>query len=192
MLKNLLDIQMANSITVVEGRSSPNISPEYSKKQVSTKNTKHYNEKSQDHQLKARRLVRFVPLVRVFKVEHRNQMSEEDCRSIWYRRNEVEAIKLNMRITVQKLDAGMAMEENDEFCIRGLEFRTREGQRKKDLRRKGSIAAVLNEQHLQNRDEAGRSLDDMLLAEVYHRKTHVCQQAAHDAALRDELFVKSV
>ncbi len=119
-------------------------------------------------------------------------MYEEERRSIWYRRNEVEAIKLNMRITVQKLDAGMPMEENDEFCIRGLEFRTREGQKIKDLRRKRSIATVLKEQHLQKRDDAGRSLDDVLLAEVYHRQTHFCQQAAHDAALRDERSVKKV
>lgn len=100
-----------------------------------------------------RRKIRWSGQVRVQEIRHINNMPESEIDAVWMSPIEYKAIKNGAKTTVLMMMAGETFHEDDpDFCSRGLEFRTRKGNKIRAANKLKARSAVLNEQDLQ-RDE---------------------------------------
>jgi hypothetical protein len=92
-------------------------------------------------------------------------------------------IKNCCRKTIMKMMSERKRDESDiDFCPRGLETRTKEGQKEKNQRKDAVKRAVLLQQRLQKEEGA---VDPQFLAVVSQTETKESAEAARFAALKD-------
>lgn len=100
-----------------------------------------------------RRKIRWSSQVRVQEIRHLNNMSEAEREAVWMSPIDYKMIKNMAKTTVLMMMAGEHIGCDDpDFCTRGLEFRTRKGNKIRSANKLRARSAVLNEQDLQ-RDE---------------------------------------
>jgi hypothetical protein len=100
-----------------------------------------------------RRKIRWSAQVRVQEIRHINNITESERESIWMTAMDYKMIKNIAKTTVLMMMAGEEIDENDEdFCKRGLEFRTRKGSKTRSANKLRARSAVLNEQDLQREE----------------------------------------
>ena len=105
--------------------------------------------------------------------------SESERCAAWYDAAEFRSMKSERRKLVKQMDAG---EEPCADCTRGLESKTREGIRKRQMAILNAVAAVLDEQE----DQLVRcSADPDALAHIYCMYTRRSQEQALDRAKAD-------
>ena len=128
--------------------------------------------------------VTFSRVVNVKEVLHRNDMPEKVRQRYWMMEDEHRGIKLECRQTIWKMmnNDGDVDTADSTFCSRGLERRTKQGQREKMKRKEAVRRAVLSQQYLQ-REEGIVDFD--CIAVVCSSKTKSSSDAALAAALRD-------
>jgi hypothetical protein len=117
---------------------------------------------------------------------HVNDYSHGETGRTWYTKEEVNEIKLGCAQTVRIMADGMC-EDTEEFCKRGLEYRTTKGMR---MRQKNKFAAWDVVYIEQNRQWEQGVCDDDSLAEVYSACTVQCSRAACLLATIDARFVQ--
>jgi hypothetical protein len=124
----------------------------------------------------------------ILLVSAREDITPEEVEAIWYMKSDYTKMNSWVRITVKMIEHGVP--EEDGYCYRGLEHRTK--QRKVCLGRivQRSISAVMKEQDRQMVEEFG-GLNSELLAEAY-RGVSIASQLepyknakidAHEAAI---------
>jgi len=100
-----------------------------------------------------RRKIRWSGQVRVQEIRHINNMPESEIEAVWMSPNEYKTIKNGAKTTVLMMMAGETFHEDDpDFCARGLEFRTRKGNKIRAANKLKARSAVLNEQDLQREE----------------------------------------
>lgn len=130
--------------------------------------------------------ISFNSCVDFVEVPHLNEFSPEDIDAIWISQKEYTNIKMAVKQSVIfKVKYGI-IDDDLEFCARGLETKDDTVQRR--LNQKEAVASVLNEQYLQRMET---SVSDMpeLIAMLYSVFSYPCQQRAHTLALRDAVDV---
>ncbi len=130
--------------------------------------------------------VTFAPVTEIQEVPHVNDLESEDVAEIWYCKRDYEVIKATYMTTVRMMASGstsLLFENEEDHCFRGLEYRTREGARRRQGNKITAITAVLDEQDRQIYEGIW---DPEALAEVYRRTSAHCTDAAFLLGLRDE------
>jgi hypothetical protein len=128
--------------------------------------------------------VTFSKIVKVQQVMHRNNMSEKVRLRYWLTEEDQIEIKALCRQTIFKMmrnEKDLDLDGSD-FCSRGLEMRTKHGQREKVSRKEAARRAVLLQQK-QQQDEG--IFDAEFIALISAVKTKASSIAAREAALRD-------
>mmetsp|Transcript_48669 Transcript_48669/g.74045 ORF Transcript_48669/g.74045 Transcript_48669/m.74045 type:complete len:249 (-) Transcript_48669:25-771(-) len=126
------------------------------------------------------RRVSFSPWVDFVQVEHFRDLSPEEGHQMWYSKQEFAEIKSNMKQSINFMVRYGIIDDDVEFCSRGLE--TREDKIRRRENQKEAVDSVMNEQYLQRAE--GGSLPE-LIAMLYSVFSFPCQQQAHTTALRD-------
>jgi hypothetical protein len=125
--------------------------------------------------------VYFCQVVKVACILHINDYTEEEIAACWYNDNECHATKDNVAQCASRI-----LEQEDEtedFCRRGLEFRTPRGARQCMENKENGWEAVLEVQAMQR--EHNWHYDPLNIALVYHKQTKHCLLAAQFQALKD-------
>jgi hypothetical protein len=143
----------------------------------------------QDNDLPRRRGVAFSDCVEISFVLHRNDFSSEEHSQSWYSKDEIRSIKNGVRESVAKLTNFPNMPDDDDYCSRGLENKTREGARKKLRNKIDARAAVFFEQEMQQEEGL---FDLEQIADCYYEYSEPCHAAAQMVALRDEQVAKTI
>ena len=132
---------------------------------------------------KRRRKIRWSSQVRVQEIRHINNMPESEIEAVWMSPIEFKTIKNGAKTTVLMMMAGEKFHEEDpDFCSRGLEFRTRKGNKIRAANKLKARSAVLNEQELQ-RDEGFHDPEFIAMASL--DVSQECRQQAHKRGEKD-------
>jgi len=134
------------------------------------------------------RKVRFNRVVRHREVRHLKDYSKEERAAIWNTPVDYQMIRAVIKSTVLMMMKGERVSEDDEdFCTRGLEFRTKAGSKVRSRNKIRSRAAVLNEQELQL-DEG--FCDPQFLAMASMEESRECKELALLRATNDERCIQ--
>jgi hypothetical protein len=139
-----------------------------------------------------RKSVSFSRDVRVYKVMHINNYTEEEIAATWNGASEIAGIKEKILATLSFLNSGNINSNNYvECCSRGLENLTDEGFKNRRRRREIAINAVLEKQDLRYEDN---EIDDHLIAAIYSQHTRLSKTIARVVGLADEkgIFVEDL
>ena len=143
---------------------------------------------------KSKRSVSFNPTTLIYDSE---PLSMEEIQAGWYSESEMFTLRGTVRNeiryvqTIGLIRAGIHHDDDDKFCVRGLERRIRNYESK--LRRVNiisSINAVLLEQELQ-KSRRGRCNPDTI-AYVYVKECFACQAAATEIGRQDEIVAQQL
>jgi hypothetical protein len=129
--------------------------------------------------------VRFYHRVRIQRVTNRLDLSEEEVKGIWYSREEFKEIRQDCFSTIKIMTGNESVDSDDdeEFCSRGLEYKTKEAYKER-LRNKQEIRlAVLDEQEFQSENDMD---DPEWIAKLSRDESRLCVKAAILAAKKDE------
>jgi hypothetical protein len=99
-----------------------------------------------------------------------------------FQRRDFTMIRASYSVTVRFMTSGRCLEESDEHCTRGLEYRTPQGSQKRQANKWNAVEAVLDEQHRQ-REECVN--DDESISRVYKAVGDRCQMEALERGLAD-------
>jgi len=100
-----------------------------------------------------RRKIRWSGQVRVQEIRHLNNIPESERGAVWMSPMDYKMIKNIAKSTVLMMMAGEKIHDNDpDFCTRGLEFRTKKGNKIRAANKLRARVAVLNEQDLQREE----------------------------------------
>jgi len=130
-----------------------------------------------------RRKIRWSGQVRVQEIRHINNVSESVREAVWMSPIDYKMIKNMAKTTVLMMMAGERIgEEDPDFCSRGLEFRTRKGQKMRSANKLRCRSAVLNEQDLQ-REEGFHDPEFIAMASL--DVSYDCREQAQKRGNRD-------
>jgi hypothetical protein len=124
-----------------------------------------------------RKTVRFYPVMGVQKVSKLDDLVPAD--EIWYSPDELHNLRLDVK-QINRLYKNCSSE-----CVRGLEYCTKQGTRKRSTNYVGAWLAVMDEQTLQ--DKSGIH-DPASIAKAYARVSQEGRNEAHIKGLLDEAF----
>jgi hypothetical protein len=143
----------------------------------------------ESHQRKRR--VFFSDSVETREIPHLDDLSNEDVLAAWWTANDYLVIRKMISLTVRMIMNGSKFVEDDgDFCERGLEVRTKAGARARHLMiKQRAIETVLKAQDYQRQE--GFS-DPEYIAEIYSEYTRDSSEESHFAGLSDEAAAKSV
>eukprot|EP00934_Nitzschia_sp_Nitz4_P003231 Nitzschia sp. Nitz4//scaffold200_size39268//16780//17556//NITZ4_007617-RA/size39268-processed-gene-0.61-mRNA-1//-1//CDS//3329541289//3221//frame0 len=99
------------------------------------------------------RKVTFDDKLSTWEVEHLNDFTPEELSARWNSLSDYEQIKVQVKQTVTRMMAGELFTEDDpDFCVRGLEYRTKIGAKMRSRNKIRTRCAVLNEQDMQREE----------------------------------------
>ena len=134
-----------------------------------------------------RRKIRWSGQVRVQEIRHINNMPESEIDAVWMSPTEYKTIKSGAKTTVLMMMAGEKFHEDDpDYCSRGLEFRTRKGNKIRSANKLKARSAVLNEQELQQ--EEGFH-DPEFIAMASLDVSFECREQARKRGEKDKLAI---
>jgi len=112
---------------------------------------------------------------------HLDDYTDEEIEATWYQLDELKEIKRSRKALVKRMEAGEELDECED-CVRGLETKTKTGNRLRQSEILAASAAVLDEQDLQ--DEKGE-VDLDMIATVYRMYTRHSQSQAESRGKAD-------
>ena len=128
---------------------------------------------------KRKRKIRFAPHIKCKEIKHVNQYSDEEFQMIWMIPEEYQIIRAMVKATVLTMMKGEVIPKDDEdFCTRGLEYKTKAGSKARTEYKMKTRFAVLNAQE--------ETSDADFIREASEEESHVCKQLARDRAVGDE------
>jgi len=131
----------------------------------------------------SRRKIRWSGQVRVQEIRHLNNMPEAEREAVWMSPIDYKMIKNMAKTTVLMMMAGEHIDDDDpDFCTRGLEFRTRKGNKIRSANKLRCKSAVLNEQDLQ-RDEGFHDPEFIAMASL--DVSYECREQAQKRGNQD-------
>jgi hypothetical protein len=134
------------------------------------------------HSRYPRRTISFSFVVQVREVMSIKDYSDEEIKNAWYSVMELKQVKAEAKAILNKIARCESEQDNEEWTSRGLEGRTREGNKEKFQHRRFSQSVVFMEQDQQ---EANGIHDPEFLADVYLERTMYSQFIAESNGSRD-------
>jgi hypothetical protein len=131
----------------------------------------------------ANRTVTFSEEVGVRGTINNEEYTREEKIATWLTGQEFDAMKAERRSTVKVMERINLSVDDGQHSFRGLEFRTREGSRRRQFNQVDATMAVMDEQDAQL--QCGIN-DPERLAHVYIICSSHCQDNAHERALNDQ------
>jgi hypothetical protein len=129
--------------------------------------------------------VRFFKRVHIRRVPNREELSEEQVLDVWYSREEFKEIRQECFAAIRIMTSGDAIldDDDEEYCFRGLEYKTKAAYKERRQNKLEVRHAVLDEQEFQIENE----LDDPeWIAKLSRDGSRPCVRAAILAAKKDE------
>ena len=126
-----------------------------------------------------RKIVSFGGKGRFRKVKHLNDYTEAEIAEMWYTQTEIELIRSMVNMTVKRMEKAEPFTEDDLFCSRGLEGRTKQDYKKRVQHKRSLIREVLIEQEEQRRQGV---CDAKTIAEIASARSAASVKAALIAA----------
>jgi hypothetical protein len=136
------------------------------------------------------RKVRFHKTILNRRIPHLNDMSQRLRESTWIQPDEYLEIRQRCIATLRIMalgEASIELMENEDFCPRGLEGKTREGSLRRREYKADSINAVLEEQQLLWNEEIN---DDEAIMEAYQMFSIPCAEDAYERGALDEAAIE--
>lgn len=128
--------------------------------------------------------VRFYHRVRIQRVTNRKHLSKEHSKKVWYSREEFKEIRNECFQTIKIMtDHEDIIEDEDEYCFRGLEYKTKEASKKRQRNKLEVRQAVLDEQEYQK--ENGMN-DPEWISMLSIDESRTCKRDALERARQDE------
>jgi hypothetical protein len=131
---------------------------------------------------KSKRCVAFSPNVHAKRTLHANDYSDEEFHACWYDSNTRAKFRSEVRQTVAMMEAGADLDNDHEYCTRGLEGHTKVGAKLRRKVREKAWFAVYDEQERQDREGVWK---DDSLARIYGYCTYSCQTKARVMGVSD-------
>mmetsp|Transcript_9893 Transcript_9893/g.15857 ORF Transcript_9893/g.15857 Transcript_9893/m.15857 type:complete len:197 (-) Transcript_9893:286-876(-) len=116
---------------------------------------------------------------------HRNDYSSRERLDSWFTNDEFDQMKRDRQMIIKRTEKpnGQEDEENTlEFCMRGLEWKTKEGRRNRYLEWESVVISVLDEQDLQMQKGI---VEEDVIAYLCEMNTRQSITKAHQRGLRD-------
>ena len=145
------------------------------------------NNKNKNKRSRTTKHVSFHQNVYVAFHIHVKDFTADEVERTWYSHSEIKEIKHDCAETVRRMSEGSFSAEDENFCTRGLEYRTKTGSQSRQRNKFTSWDAVFLEQDRQWRKGI---FDGETLSRAYSTCTAQSSWAAAVLARRDELFVK--
>jgi hypothetical protein len=127
-----------------------------------------------------RKSVYFSKVVKVARILHINDYTEQEIAACWYNYDECQATKDDVAQCASRIL--QQEDETEDFCRRGLEFRTPRGAKRRMGNKEIGRDAVLDVQEMQHKQNWH---DPLYIARVYHEQTKHCLLAAQLQAYND-------
>jgi len=135
-----------------------------------------------------RKKVSFAPTAKVRQIA---KIPKDVVSDYWFTNEDFSRMKKSFAPTVQRMMNGTLSkdleEQNEDYCTRGLEYRTRDGAKRRMKNKYDGMAAVLHEQDRQTFEETP---DDELLARAYREANFHCISEAKTLGEQDALNVQ--
>jgi hypothetical protein len=138
------------------------------------------SEKKQARGPLSAKCVSFNDTISAIPVTHINDYTQEDIDDTWYQKEDWKNMRKGMKQSIKFMVKYGIVDDDLEFCSRGLETRADTIQRRQN--KNEAFAAVMNEQHLQRIEDSDLS---ELIAMLYSVYTFPCQQTAYMQGVRD-------
>lgn len=135
----------------------------------------------------SRRRASFCESVEVHLIEPASEFSEDEKAAAWFSREEFESMKLERRATVKIMERFNAVIDDAYYCYRGLEFKTREGSRRRHWCIVDAAMAVFDEQmpHFGPSSSDSQLARPEAIAKACMASTASSRAAATERGLRD-------
>lgn len=138
--------------------------------------------------------VQFVEFITVTDCLHFLDYSKKEFKGTWYTDKEMSKLHVDIRLVLEKANAGgnlaahFALQQDDELCLRGLEYKTPMGCKRREQNKRVAWQAVEREQYRQW-DQGFK--DEVALSREYQMATQHCVQKAILLAQEDRQAVLS-
>jgi hypothetical protein len=130
--------------------------------------------------------VKYSRHVKVAQIRHLNEYSQEEVDAIWYDPDEYAKMKEDINLTVEMNKDNEPL--GPDRCWRGVEYRTYEGQRRRQHNKYSALYAVLDEQEAQWDQNI---MDEDAITAIYINHSAPCMEAAWQLGIADEKYVLS-
>ena len=131
---------------------------------------------------KSTKRVNFEPKVHIRKSLHLNNFTDEEFAATWYTSQEFLEIKLECQQTLQMINAGVLKEDNEFFCLRGLEVKSRAAYNERLQMRNACRSAVFQVQDMVKRGKCG----EKLISKIYKHQAKDCKDEAYALGIQDQ------
>jgi hypothetical protein len=128
--------------------------------------------------------VRFCPRVRIQTVTNRKDLPKKQKLQVWYNRAEFKGIRRECFSTIKLMaDGEELIDEDEELCIRGLEYKTGTAYKTRQRNKLEIRKVVFEEQSFQ----IGKGTKDAeWIAKLSTNQSRSCVEAAIETARKDE------
>eukprot|EP00537_Pseudo-nitzschia_pungens_P014207 CAMPEP_0172397874 /NCGR_PEP_ID=MMETSP1061-20121228/33395_1 /TAXON_ID=37318 /ORGANISM="Pseudo-nitzschia pungens, Strain cf. pungens" /LENGTH=197 /DNA_ID=CAMNT_0013130205 /DNA_START=208 /DNA_END=801 /DNA_ORIENTATION=- len=126
--------------------------------------------------------VSFQSSALMYRTKHLNDYTEEEIRKTWYSPDELTGIILNCMETITAATSDVPSISSSQ-CLRGLEYRFPEGEKKRMANKFTAIDSVLDEQNIQWECEQN---DVEKIRTRYSMRSIPCHEEASRIGLEDE------
>lgn len=118
-----------------------------------------------------------------------SELTDEDISTVWYSEEEYAEIKTHVTETITRVADGDSVEEDEGYCMRGLEGRTKFGARRRKNNKTKALGAVWSTQVALWKQ---RIDDPSIIAAAYKPHSTNAKYPAIAVAHNDEIFVKEL
>jgi hypothetical protein len=140
---------------------------------------------------KEERYVSFYPHVVVEPVLHLHDYTKAEKKACWFSQHEIARTNKRIDQTVNLIERNILLDNDNEYCSRGLEALTTKGRIQKNQIRAKARDAVLDQQNVL-RWLAGSMTDEQRIAEVYRGNTQESRIAAYIKGVSDAATIHAM
>ena len=148
------------------------------------------NRRKKNTSQKKNKSVSFSKRIQFREVRHLHDFAQEEIADLWMTAQDYIFIKAVVRATVILMMKGYCLskdEEENDFCYRGLEYRTKMGARRRNENKISCKSAVLNEQDMQHEEDF---FDIEHIKMVSEEASQECRDNARSTAIEDEKSIQ--
>jgi len=139
-----------------------------------------------------KRRVRFEKECKHISIPSALELTDEIITSLWYSDDEYRLFKRSLGFIVKMMEKDMkALENDEELCPRGLEAKTKMGNRNRRRMIEEGWDVVLYEQEQQGKQRKGPP-NASRIARLYREATSTCSMEAFVRGKKDEKYVQNL
>jgi hypothetical protein len=131
--------------------------------------------------------ISFSETVTFREIEPLTELTKDEIRNVWYDDDEYIRIKKEVTATVKKSADGDSIEEEEGYCMRGLEGRTKFGAKRRKNNKAAGLEAVWSTQVLLWKKKIA---NHSAIAAAYRPHALHAKYPAMQTGYKDEMFVR--